>query len=147
MFFIELCLFESHKLDMSLAWRVSVCYTEMPHYTVWRDRLTKRDMTHQPNGMSSLRNLSHAVCLKKIKKGGAHSMLISSIVGFYSFWKVFLVQSGLPLVFDNKPCKYKFVLLYVLSCRTIQSWVPPQYLANLCRNPIYLQHLWHGDLS
>lgn len=52
---------------MSLAWRVSVRYTEMPRYTVWRDRLTKRDMTHQPNGMSSLRNLSHAVCLEEIK--------------------------------------------------------------------------------
>lgn len=74
MFFIELCLFEIHKPDMSLAWRVSVRYTEMPHYTVWRDRLTKRDMTHQPNGMSSLRNLSHAVCLKKKKKSeGGHT--------------------------------------------------------------------------
>lgn len=61
MFSIELCLFEIHKADMSLAWRVSVRYTEVPRYTVWRDSLTKRDTTHQPNGMSSLRNLSHAV--------------------------------------------------------------------------------------
>lgn len=58
-----------------------------------------------------------------------------------------MVQSGFPHVFDNKPGKYKFLLLCVLSCGTTESWVPPQYLANLCRNPIYLQHLWHGDLS
>ena len=34
-------------------------------------------------------------------------------------------------MFDNKPCKYKFLLFWVLSCGTTESWVPPQYLANL----------------
>lgn len=66
-------------------------------------------------------------------------MLISSTLLDFTLSKRFSWFSQASLALDNKPCKFNFLLLYILSCGTTQSWVPPESLEILCRNSVGLE--------
>lgn len=55
----------------------------------------------------------------------------------------FSQASFLCLIINHANTSFCFCVFYLVA----QSWVPPESLANLCRNPIDLEWLWHGDLS
>lgn len=138
---------------MSLAWRVSVRYTEMPHYTVWRDRLTKRDMTHQPSGMSSLRNLSHAVCLKKNKKsgGGGHIPCWYPVLSDFTVSKRFswFNQASLwCLIISHANISFCFCTFYPVGRHSLeflhntwQTFVEILYTCSICDMGIWVTEI------